>query len=82
VVSDAAPQRFLTNPLWQWRIAHRRDAREVEKILRLAPGRVECLELGTAVPTPLELRKLAGLTGLADLTRQWDAWAAQPPAAS
>ena len=73
--------RFLTNPLWQWRIAHRRDAREVETILRLGRGRVERLELGEAAPTAGELRKLARLTGLTDFRSRWDAWAvAQPPA--
>ena len=73
--------RFLTNPLWQWRIAHRRDAREVENILRLGRGRVERLELGEAAPTAGELRKLARLTGLTDFRSRWDAWAvAQPPA--
>jgi hypothetical protein len=72
-------QKFLTNPLWQWRIAHRRDSREVENILRLAPGRVERLELGHAVPTAVELRKLQRLTGVADLGRRWDAWWAGRP---
>ncbi len=79
---DAGQQRFLTNPLWRWRIVHRRDAREVENILRLVPGRVERLELGDAAPTPLELRKLERLTGLADLERQWEVWAAQRPTVS
>jgi hypothetical protein len=79
--ADGAGQRFLTNPLWQWRIAHRRDSREVENILRLAPGRVERLELGQAAPTAGELRKLERLTGVVNLGRRWDAWRAERPGA-
>lgn len=73
---DAKAQTRLTaNPLWKWRIANRQDAREVEGALRLPPGRVQAWELGAAAPRQDELRKLARLTGVADLDAQWRAWA-------
>jgi transcriptional regulator with XRE-family HTH domain len=70
-----AQQRLTANPLWRWRIANRRDAREVEGALGLPPGRVQDWELGVALPRQDDLRKLAGLTGVADLDAQWRAWA-------
>jgi len=74
---DAETQRWYTaNPLWKWRIANRRDAREVEDGAGLPRGRVEALEMTTAVPSGSELRKLARLTGIADLNAQWAAWQA------
>ncbi|HYM68411.1 MAG TPA: helix-turn-helix transcriptional regulator [bacterium] len=73
-----AQQRLTANPLWRWRIANRRDAREVEGALGLPPGRVQAWELGAATPRPEELRKLAGWIGVADLDAQWRAWASSP----
>jgi len=67
-------QRYTTNPLWKWRIASRREAREVEDGVGLPRGRVEALEMGAAVPSAGELRKLARLTGIANLDAQWAAW--------
>ncbi|HLJ59006.1 MAG TPA: helix-turn-helix transcriptional regulator [bacterium] len=70
-----AQQRLTANPLWRWRIANRRDAREVEGMLGLPPGRVQAWELGVATPHQAELRRLASVTGIADLEAQWRAWA-------
>ena len=73
---DARSQRRLTtNPLWRWRIASRRDATEVEGALGLPRGRLESWEMGTAVPSGADLRKLVRLTGISDLGAQWATWA-------
>jgi transcriptional regulator with XRE-family HTH domain len=72
---DAKTQeRFMANPLWRWRVANRRDAREVESALGLPHGRVQAWELGTATPDPDNLRRLAALTGVPDLDAQWRVW--------
>lgn len=77
-----AQQRLMTNPLWRWRIANRRDAREVEGALGLPPGRLEAWEWGTAMPRRDEFRKLARLTGVGDLAAQWVEWANSPRSSS
>jgi hypothetical protein len=78
---DPEQQRWLTsNPLWKWRIANAREAREVEDMLGVPRGRVQGWETGAAAPGGAEIRKLARLTGIADLAAQWSAWmSARPP---
>jgi len=68
-------QRWLaSNPLWRWRIATSREAREVEDMIRAPRGRVRAWEMGEAVPTGAEFRRLAALTGIGDLAARWAEW--------
>jgi len=76
------PQRYLTNPLWTWRIANRRDAPEIDSALRWTRGRVESLELGASAPSEKELQQLSKLTGITDLSARWMRWAVEQPSAS
>jgi transcriptional regulator with XRE-family HTH domain len=72
-------QWFTSNPLLRWRIAHVREAREVEDVLRLPRGSVRRWETGEAAPGDAELARLARLTGITDLASQWTHWASARP---
>lgn len=77
---DPAQQRWLaSNPLWTWRIANTREAREVEDMLGVPRGRVQSWETGAAAPGGAEIRTLARLTGIADLAARWSAWMSARP---
>lgn len=80
---DPEFQRWLAgNPLWRWRIAHVREAREVEDALRLPRGSVRRWEMGETTPNDAELARLARFTGIDDLAARWSRWASAGPGSS
>jgi diguanylate cyclase (GGDEF)-like protein len=70
---------IAANPFRKWRMAQRRELREIEEEIDIPQNRVWEWEAGDALPTHAEMEELIKLSGITSLRTQWAEWSRRRP---